>query len=139
MATDKINALAKFLNVDADELSESRHDDCTFEIGRSEYLVLTDAEADARVRESIERDLWAFRSDFIARNIGIPELAEVLKTYQEKKCEDANDAIRALIVKAGNLDHFVSEAVSADGRGHFLAGYDGEENEAGEFFVYRVN
>jgi hypothetical protein len=59
---------------------------------------------------------------------------------QSKKCEGANDSILALIEKTdGGLDGFVEEAVSVDGRGHFLSGYDGEECEVGEFFAYRIN
>ena len=51
----------------------------------------------------------------------------------------AHGAILALIHKCGNFDSFVQHAIAADGRGHFLSSYDGEENEAGEFFVYRTN
>ena len=38
-----------------------------------------------------------------------------------------------------NFDDFVEDAVRADGRGHFLAGYDGNENEQGDFYLYRTN
>ena len=31
------------------------------------------------------------------------------------------------------------QAKQADGRGHTLATYDGEEVEAGEFYIYRTN
>lgn len=33
----------------------------------------------------------------------------------------------------------VADAIRCDGRGHFLSQYDGEEVEAGEFFIYRLN
>ena len=40
-------------------------------------------------------------------------------------------------------DHFVQDAVSSDGRGHFLSGYDGAENEEKVdgvwYFIYRTN
>ena len=71
----------------------------------------------------------------------LPEcLAEALEAMQSQKCEGANDAILALIEKTdGGLEGFVEDAISADGRGHFLSSYDGEENEEGDFFIYRIN
>ncbi len=50
----------------------------------------------------------------------------------------------ALVVAGGHeLDELAGDAASADGRGHYLAGYDHEENEikhAGRtWYVYRVN
>ncbi len=40
-------------------------------------------------------------------------------------------------------DEFVSQAISADGRGHFLNTYDGNENEqtieGTTFYIYRMN
>ena len=59
---------------------------------------------------------------------------------QSKKCEGANDAILALIKKTdGGLDGFVEDAISADGRGHFLSSYDGDENEENGFYIYRTS
>lgn len=56
---------------------------------------------------------------------------------QGKLCESANSLVKSLIV---DLDHFVSDAISADGRGHFLSGYDGVEIELdGDFYAYRTN
>ena len=33
----------------------------------------------------------------------------------------------------------INKAIGIDGRGHFIATYDGEENEVGEYFIYRLN
>jgi hypothetical protein len=55
---------------------------------------------------------------------------------QGKLCESARPIVEALIE---DMDHFVSDAICADGRGHFLSQYDGEENEEGEFYIYRTN
>ena len=33
----------------------------------------------------------------------------------------------------------INEAIEVDGCGHFVATYDGEENEMGEYFIYRLN
>lgn len=58
---------------------------------------------------------------------------------QENCCESCNEFIRALIDGTCGIDEFVREAIMSDGRGHFIATYDGEENEQDEYFIYRVN
>jgi hypothetical protein len=63
-----------------------------------------------------------------------------IKLMQETQCEGCNEAIFALI---GDFNHFVDDASAADGRGHFLSSYDGEEQEVkiGKtmYFLYRTN
>jgi hypothetical protein len=54
---------------------------------------------------------------------------------QSKLCEDAAPLIEALI---DDMDAFIRDAISADGRGHFLAGYDHEEHEENGWSLYRV-
>jgi hypothetical protein len=148
--TLRIKALAAFLNEDEDQLSVSRHDDTTIEYGRAEYRVLTDSEADDAAREYIRESIWAFNATFILSECELPsELEEGIQAMQEKQCEDANDALYALVEKCcpGGIKAFAEAAISADGRGHFLSQYDGEENEEavehdGEretFYIYRTN
>jgi hypothetical protein len=40
-----------------------------------------------------------------------------------------------------DLDHFIEDAIRADGRGHFLSRYNGEENEETvggvTYYIYR--
>jgi hypothetical protein len=59
---------------------------------------------------------------------------------QKDLCEDANPPVEALIK---DMDHFVSDAISADGRGHFLSSYDSEEQETEidsiTYYYYRLN
>jgi len=111
-----------------------------FGFGGGEYLVLTDDEADEVAAEYILSSLWAFRPSFLSGETGLPE--EVFSALS-KQCEGANDAVEALIKGSCGLSDFISEAVAADGRGHFIATYDGEESEVvlgGEcYYVYRVN
>src|SRR4051812_27567705 len=45
------------------------------------------------------------------------------------KCESNNDVIYNTIKKTCGIDTFVEAAISADGRGHFMSSYDGNENE----------
>ncbi len=102
-----------------------------------EYAIGNDAEADSAVAGYVRDSIWAFNASFLASFTGLPE--EMFSGMQDK-CEGANDAFLTCVERAdGGLDAFVAEAVSADGRGHFLSGYDGEENEEGEFFIYRTN
>jgi hypothetical protein len=142
----KQEALANYLGiVDQDDLEKAKQDDYfvegynenVFEHGSQQYLVLTDEEADEMAKEQILDSLWAFNASFIVCHAkdGIND-AKAIKLVQEKLCEDATPLIRALLK---DEDHFVNDAISSDGRGHFLSSYDGEENEEGEYFIYRVN
>ncbi len=136
-AQTKEQALAKYLDEDLDSITEATYDDCLFEVGSREYLVLTDEEADQRAADYIEDSLWAFNSSFLASYTDLPE--EIFKVIQPQ-CESANDAILQLVERAdGGLEGLVEEAISADGRGHFMSNYDGEENEEGDYYIYRVN
>lgn len=139
--------LASYLGVDANELKEGWHDYyglTIFAHGKREYAVGTDSEAQDAATKNIKGSIWAFNASFILAHCGLPsELEEAIHSFQEKKCESANDALLTLVEKCGDLDEFVSEAICADGRGHFLSSYDGEENEVTvddkTLFVYQVN
>lgn len=135
----KIDALAKFLECDASEITENS--DNEYSHGNAEYLVLTDAEADEKAHEYIKDSLWAFNASFILGECGLDFSGEEsLRAMQEKSCESANDFILSLVERTCGLDSFVESAISADGRGHFLSQYDGNEGEAvGGYFVYRTN
>ncbi|MHB8415614.1 MAG: hypothetical protein ACYDB1_09570 [Acidiferrobacteraceae bacterium] len=138
----KPEALAKFLEGDEDDLSEASYsvlggEGTLFEYGGQEYLVCTDEEADRAVREYIKESAWVFNADFIIDHSKLPyDAKEMVEAYQEAKCEGANETILALIE---DFEEFCDDAVASDGRGHFLADYDGEENEQDGFFIYRTN
>jgi hypothetical protein len=135
----RIVALAKYLGCEIDDISLSRYEDNAFEARGGEYLVLTDNEADERAHREIKDSLWAFRAEFIAShstNGWSDECVKSLQKMQNELCESANPIIEALIK---DMDHFVSDAISSDGRGYFISRYDGEENEEGEFYIYRTN
>lgn len=140
----RVAALAAFLSIEledgedyGDYITEDSYTENAFEAEGGTYLVLTDDEADDAAREYIEESLWAFNADFLAGETGLP--AEVFSSLQEAKYEDANETILTLVTKCGDMDSFVRHAIGADGRGHFLAQYDGEENEDGPFFIFRTN
>ena len=143
-AVNAIEALANFAECDPSDIEQEKHDHYgmeVFSIGRKEYAVGTDEEAYSACIESIKNTAWAFRPSFICEYCEIPfELEEALESMQTKQCESCNDAILSLINKAsGGIAGFTEAAISADGRGHFLSSYDGEENEESGFFIYRIN
>lgn len=143
---DKVRALCSFLNCEPSDLSLERHehyDMTVFSNGNAEYAVGTDEEAQSAARESMEQSVWAFNASFILSECNLPEELEGgLKAWQEKECEGANDALLRMVNRlAGNS--FFESAIQADGRGHFMSSYDGEENEEkiGDawFYIYRTN
>lgn len=110
--------------------------------GAGEYMICTDETADASAKGEILSNLWAFRAEFLAGETGLP--SEVFSCLQEKMCEDCNDTILALVRSTCGEASIVDAAVSADGRGHFLASYDSDEQvyttKSGKtLYVYRCN
>jgi len=110
---------------------------------RDGYIVLTDEEADEMAANYIKDSLWAFNASFLASETGYPQ--EVFKGLQDQ-CEGANDAFYALIdsnKSDTDIKGFIESAISADGRGHFMSSYDGNEHEqsinGGYFYIYRMN
>jgi hypothetical protein len=133
----RVRALAAWTGYPANTYSPDGYTDNVFTDGGAEYLVLTDSEADDAVSEDVANSLWAFNAEFLASHTGLP--VEVFTALSEE-CEEANEPIRRIVDATGNFDELVDEAVLADGRGHFLARYDGEEVELdGDLYAYRVN
>ena len=128
-------ALAVVLG-DSPALIEEGYEDTDYEHGSGEYLVLTDDEADERAAECVLESLWACNASFLSGETGLPE--EAFK-FAEEMCEGANDAIEAMVKATCGLDKLVAVAIGCDGRGHFLSGYDGNESEAGDYYIYRTN
>jgi hypothetical protein len=71
------------------------------------------------------------------------EIPAAVYSLLGEQCENSNDAVLTLIEKTCGFDEFARQVVLADGRGHFIANYDGEETEIeidGEIhFVYRFD
>ena len=151
----KFEALVKFLieegEATAGELAgcteENTYNEAfnTFEIIGNEYKVLTEEEAEEAAKENIINDLWAFNADFILRHTVFyenstdtedKEFVKAVQSLQGSICEGATPIIKALIK---DIDDFVENAIDADGRGHFISWYDGEEYEAGDYYIYRTN
>jgi len=128
----QIKAIFEETNLTISELEKTMED--------RDYSVYTDAEANEAVKEYIKESAWAFNADFILEQCELPfSGADSLKNM----CESANDFILALIEKTCGIDEFCDAAVSTNGRGNFLASYDGNEIEISTgkdtIYLYRNN
>lgn len=139
----KFEALASHCQLEADAIVKAVNDagylsELYCVVGTDEkYLVLTVDEADEKCAEYIKDSLWAFNASFLVNFIDADIPEEIIKNWQETKCEGANQGILDMVGK--NFDDLVEDAIKCDGRGHFLGQYDGEENVRGEYYIYRVN
>lgn len=116
-------------------LDEDDDDQTQFDCNGGEYLVLTDDEADERAAEYIKESLWAFNPGFLAQHSSAPE--EAFQAIADNgKCEDNNNTIEQMI---DDIQDFIEDAISEDGRGHFMSSYDGDEIECADLFIYRTN
>lgn len=125
----RISALSQHLECDTEE-AENVIDN---------YLVLTDKEADDMAKQYIIESLWAFNSSFIASHCESDIPQDAIEAIQEKF--EASNPILLKLIK--DIDYFVENAISSDGRGHFISFYDGEEWEqevnGTTYFIYRTN
>lgn len=109
-----------------------------FTASATEWDVYTEEEADEAAADYIRESLWAFNADFLAAYMPEGIDAREIEAIRGDRCEDANPAFLALV--ADRQADLIRDAIAADGRGHFLSGYDGEEIElGGDLFAYRVN
>ena len=137
---NKTIALAEFLKVSLETIIDNGNNYFEQKAGR-EFLVLTEDEANEVAAAYIADSLWAFNAEFILDTcelINTPEIARSLRDMLKDACEGANAFVLALVGGTCGLNRFVQAAILADGRGHFLSSYDGEEVEQGEYFIYRI-
>jgi len=154
MLSAKYEALKNYLIESGEATAEELTEDVsavynenwkTFEIIGQEYKVLTDEEANEETADYIKESLWAFNAEFILQHSSAyeettnrkdEEIIKALRYMQGVLCESANALVKALI---SDLETFISDAIEADGRGHFISSWDGIENESGDFYIYRTN
>lgn len=127
---NKAKALASHLGIKVNEARDL--------INNQDCLVLSDSEANSRCYDSILDSLWAFRSEFLAAHLKKGISVDVVDLIQSNGlCEGNNEAIKSLI---DDLEYLVEDAIRCDGRGHFIAQYDGEEIElSNDLYAYRIN
>lgn len=126
----KIKALSILLSVHPEEAEEL--------INYGDYLVYTDEEADEDVKEYIRESLWAFNPSFLSSYV---DLEPKHITHIQQLYEDCNEVLLKLV--GDSFDDLVEDAICSDGRGNFLATYDGKENEVQvedvTYYIYRCN
>ena len=136
--------LAEITGADIENISPENYDLYglpVFDVDGEEYAIGTDEECDRAAADNIRESVWAFNGWFIADHAPRGLTAEDIDALRGDKCEDVNDALTALIEAGDGMADFIDAAIAADGRGHFLSSYDGEEREDDKatHFVYRVN
>lgn len=110
LTAEKAYALAAYLEIDADDVENSVHE--LFDTPEGEYLVLTESEAD---------EAWDESLDSYLDDCGVLDsIPENLRRYFNREAWKRDARF--------------------DGRGHYLAGYDGEEHDLGAGLVaFRTN
>jgi len=112
------------------------------EVDLDGFMFLTDDEADEACKEHIQESIWTFRAEFLASYLGCP--VEAVQAIQDNdNCEDNNQIFTDWLENVSDLDDFCEDAISEDGRGHFLASYDSDEHEVTfkdeTYYIYRIN
>lgn len=145
----KAQALAQELEMKDEERAEfmeaaeeqAEKDGTEWNAQGHDWLVLTDEEADEMAAERIRESVWAFTSAFIiehSKALDFDAASEKIVKAIAEQCESGNEAMTKLI---DSMDEFIEDAVSADGRGHFLSGYDGNEREQRvdgvDYYIYK--
>jgi len=102
--------LSKLLKCRWTEIEESSYDNTEFTTPSGDYRVMTDSEAD---------DAWEEALDSYLEECVYPDLPESLRFYFDDEAWKRDARI--------------------DGRGHCLNSYDGSEEDAGDYVVYRTN
>ncbi|MBC42519.1 MAG: hypothetical protein CML19_09875 [Pusillimonas sp.] len=107
-----------------------------YKIGGAEYAIARDdEEAEEACKECIKQSVWAFNANFLASHISALE-TEDIERLRGDTCESCNNALLKLI---DDFDAFAEDAISSDGMGNFLAQYDSNVIEQGEFRLFRIN
>jgi hypothetical protein len=137
--------VAQYLDCDPEDVEEQDYDHFglkVFSDGDNEVAIGTETEVDSAIHECIEQEAWSFNSDFIAKhskNGYSTELDKAIKMVQEEMSEDAQDLVIAVIE---NLDTFIEDAVTIDGRGMFLNRNDNTEDEVKykgvTYYLYKI-
>lgn len=112
-------------NVENIEFDEIEVDGNIITIEGDEYIILDEDEIKERMDQHIQKTASYFNHDFLANMTDLPE--EVFQRLIDK-----NEAVYKLIEKTCGIEEFIEECLSADGAGHFLNSYDGNEYELGE-------
>ena len=138
-------AAAQVLGCDVDDVVKEKYDIYGLDVfsgNGMEYAVGTDEQATDAAKNYIKNSAWSFRPEYIASHTKAGASSGMIRAIRalQNECESCNDDVISLIE---DLEEFMEDIISADGRGTLLSSYDSEEQEIvidGEmFFAYRLN
>lgn len=143
-------SLAENLGCSPENIIPSPQCDKIFDVGAREYLVVTEQEATEIIAEQIENELWAFHPEWLIRHTLLRNSAKfaaadyeaVLQAFtaiQHHLMETCNPMLRGLIEATCGMPLFIEEAIAHNGRGHFLAPCDENEEKQDDFYIYRMD
>ena len=139
-----VQEAAEALGCDVEDVRKQKYDHYglkIFSTGGEEYTIGSDDEATEAVKQYILDSVWSFRPEFIASHTKAGASNGMIRAIEalQKDCDSCNEDIKGLIE---DIDSFVEDAVSADGRGTFLSPYDSNEQEividCEYFYAYRI-
>ena len=128
--TDKIQALAEFLNAMPGEIGGSYN---TYQLFDQEFLVLSEDEADGFVIDKFPAEMLDLPNEMLLKFCIEGTTANTLNSLREVENGESG-----LVCLLRDIDALRETAVDLYGRGKYLA-EDGEENEAEPYFIYRLN
>lgn len=135
----KIAALARYLECSPNDIIDG-YGDHEYDMGSQTWVVTTDEEADTLAEIRVKDNLWAFNSNFLCHYTSALDTYKARKAFDKMReilCEDAQEFVVALL--GNRLEECIKDAITEDGRGHFISQYDGMEIKVDSFYLYRVN
>jgi uncharacterized protein YbdZ (MbtH family) len=140
-----MQAVAQVTGCECEDLKEEKYDSYglrVFSAYGQEWAVGTEDEAQEAAIQYIKDNAWTFKPEFIASHTKGGASNGMIKaiTALQELCESCNEDVKSLIE---DIDDFIENAVSSDGRGMFLSPYDSNEQEVKVgneyFYAYRLN
>ena len=134
--------LANHLECDISAIKNSPYKENLFEHENSDYLVLTNEEADKEARVQITDVLWSLDPSLIKKYIKTDISIETIEHIQAEMCPNC---VYLLLALMENADYFYKEVSEKFGRGYFIAFhdclehviFDFEENK--RYYIYRLS
>jgi hypothetical protein len=110
--------------------------DFTFEFEGVEHRIINRENILEILADELTSDLYClgcFNANFIAEQCNWPQ--ELVECAKEG---DAYEALGKAIKENADMEEFAEAYANADGYGHHFNGWDGSENEIGEYYVFRL-
>ena len=134
--------LANHLGCDINTIKNSLYKENLFEHENSDYLVLSNEEADEETRKQITDTLWSLDALLIKQYIKTDISTETIEHIQAEMCPNC---IHLLLALMENVDLFYKEIGKKFGRNYFIAFHDCLEHVIFEFegnrryYIYRLS